>query len=131
MSRGSNFLRSVRPLLFCNFEAAPKEGAEVAQGDSDVLDSDGVHDLEGFADLKDPIVGHEVIISDDRGAGALAARPLPSPQAPSPQAVERHFLTHLPYALWCPFCVAFRKPNHHHRRRRGDGREIPLMVADY
>ena len=121
--------RSVRPLLFCNFEATSNTEHMVAQVENDVADRDGVEDLQKHAVLNDPIVGQEVTIMDDRGPGALAARPLPSPQTPSPQAVWRHFISHLSDAPWCQFCVAFRKPNHHHRRRRSDGRETPLMVA--
>ena len=56
---------------------------------------DGVQDLRGHAVLDDPIVGREVTIVDDNGPGAIAVRPLPSPQQPSPQAMARHFLTHL------------------------------------
>ena len=98
----------------------------------DALDfADGTQDLTGKAVLNDPIVGRELTIMDDRGQGALAARPLPTPQAPSAEAIARHYLTHMPYAPWCPFCVAFRKPNHPHRKPRHAGREIPLMVADY
>ena len=94
-------------------------------------DFDGVMDLKGHAVLDDPIVGHEVTISDDHGPGALAVRPLPSPHPPTPQAMARHFLTHVPYAPWCPFCVAFRKPNNQHRRGKRGERVIPLMVADH
>ena len=93
--------------------------------------ADGVQHLAGKAILNDPIVGREMTIMDDKGPGALAARPLPSPQLPSAEAIARHYLTHMPFASWCPFCVAFRKPNDHHRKSQHDGREIPLMVAEY
>ena len=45
--------------------------------------------------------------------------------------MERQFINHVPFASWCPFCVGFRKPNHHRRRCKTGGREIPLLVAEY
>ena len=123
-------MSSVGPLVFSNFEVGPpvqtETRAELAEHDCD-----GVYGLRGHADLSDPIVGKEQTILDDNGPGALAVRPLPSPQQPSREAMLRHFLTHVPYAPWCPFCVGFRKPNLHHRRCKPSGREIPLLVADY
>ena len=106
-------------------------GATDVSEDNALDFADGTQDLTGKAVLDDPIVGREVTIEDDRGQGALAFRPLPSPQAPSAEAIARHYLTHMPFAPWCPFCVAFRKPNHPHRRSKLIGREVPLMVADY
>ena len=83
---------------------------------TDGLDlDDEVQDLHGRAVLDDPIVGREVTILDDNGPGAVAVRPLPSPRQPSALEMARHFILHVPYAAWCPFCVAHRKPNHHHR----------------
>ena len=122
---------SVRPLVFTNLLVEPDgvEGQDV-EGNAK-HDLDDVRDLNGRADLADPISGYDVTFKDDTGPGALTIQPLPSPKQPSPAAIARHFLTHLPYAPWCPFCVSFRRPNHHHRRRRSSARLIPLLVGDY
>ena len=124
-------LESVRPLLFTTFVADPQAAAAMGSGDDEreSSDLDVVRDLSGHADLSDPIVGYDVTFSDDKGPGALAIRPLPSPQEPSPSEMARHFISHLPYAPWCPFCVAFRRPNNHHRRCHDSARLIPLLVG--
>ena len=94
------------------------------------LDADNVVDLKGSAALGEPIVGVEVITLDERGQGALPARPLPAPKQPAPEQVALHNLTRLPFADWCTVCVACRRPNNHHRIQRGE-RHRPLFVADY
>ena len=51
---------------------------------------------------------------------------------PAPDVVARHNLTHLPYAAWCPHCVAARRANNSHfRREESFRRMIPLLVLDY
>ena len=40
-------------------------------------------------------------------------------------------LTHLPYADWCPYCVAGKRPNSPHRRVRQIELEVPMLCADY
>ena len=91
--------------MFTNLEVAPRDEDLPAGvvGDVGVHDADVVLDLEGVADMSNPIVGRDVTFSDDHGPSAVAVRPLPSPQEPSPAAMARHFLTQLPYASWCPF----------------------------
>ena len=94
------------------------------------LEVDDVVDLKGTAVLGEPIVGEEVVTFDERGPGALSARPLPSPKQPTPAQVALHNLTHLPYEDWCTICVSCRRPNDHHRHQKVE-RLQPLMVADY
>ena len=79
----------------------------------------------------EPIVGVEQFTLDENGPGARDATAPTTPKAPTRAQRERHFLTHLPYAAWCPFCVAARRPNSHHQRAHGHERELPLLVADY
>ena len=95
------------------------------------LAADDVVDLKGTAVLGEPIVGIEVVTHDERGQGALAARPLPTPKQPTPAQIAQHNLTHLPYADWCWICVSCRRPNDHHRARLAQDRLQPLLVADY
>ena len=81
--------------------------------------------------LGEKIVGVENTTLSEAGPGAIPARPLSSPQTPTPAQIARHNLTHMPYAAWCPYCVACRRKNSHHRRSHEAEREIPLVVGDY
>ena len=84
-----------------------------------------------LADLDDPIVGVEHVLSDKDGAGALEAQPLSSPPSMTPAAFARHCLTHLPYHSGCPICVASKRPNAAHFKSHESSRTIPLLVGDY
>ena len=127
----SHSLDSVRPSIFTNLSVESPAMSALGGGVGVVVDADDVRDLTGLADLSDPIVGYDVVFSEDNGPGALAIRPLPSPREPTPAETAKHCLSHLPYASWCPFCVAFRRPNNHHRRCRDPALLIPLLVGDY
>ena len=81
--------------------------------------------------MEEKIVGVESVTWDKHGPGARSANPLPTPQTPTQAQIERHNLTHLPYQPWCPFCVACRRKNTHHRPSHEREREIPLLVGDY
>ena len=97
-------------------QLGPEYGAEVRQ--SDVL-------------MGEPIVGVENVTLTEHGEGAREARPLPTPKTPTLAARDKHYLTHLPYADWCPFCVACRRPNSPHKSSHEKSRELPLLTADY
>ena len=106
--------------------------SSIGEAGAQVVDEDHVVDLKNAAVLGDSIVGIEAITYDDKtGKGALFARPLPSPKEPSQAEIDRHNLTHLPYACWCPICVASRRPNDHHRVQKYASRTIPLLVSEY
>eukprot|EP00972_Heterocapsa_arctica_P102572 15117379-Heterocapsa_arctica.AAC.1 len=51
------------------------------------------------------------------------------PRAPSALERERHALTHLPYAAWCPACVQGRGRDDCHRSVAQRG--LPLVQWDY
>ena len=102
----------------------------VCEEDSLLYGEDEDVDLD-LADIDDPIVGVERVISDEHGPGALPPRPIPSPPSMTPAAFLKHSLTHLPYHPGCPICVATRRPNSQHRRSRENARTIPLLVGDY
>ena len=90
-----------------------------------------VSDVKGVAVLGDPIIGAEVVTYDKNGPGARDARPLPSPKEPTPYQRALHDLTHAKYEPWCPYCVACRRPNDHHRVNDQEDRVQPLLVGDY
>ena len=116
---------SVSPVLICPLAEAPASNAHVQE------EEDLVVDLKKAAVLGEPIVGIEAITLDQRGPGALAARPLPSPKEPTQAAIDRHNLTHTPFEAWCPICIACRRCNDHHRLQKDSSRSIPLLVGDY
>ena len=81
------------------------------------------------AALGDPIVGRDrSLIIGTEGGMALSPMPLMSPQEPTQAQRALHDLTHLPYASWCPHCVACRRPNTHHRGLHQE-RRIPLLCG--
>ena len=56
----------------------------------------------------------------------------PEPIAPSREARLRHYLTHMPYASWCRWCVQGRRNNSpDFKSRDGSDRALPLLVLDY
>ena len=74
----------------------------------------------------------EEIVQDDLGQAHQVPRGLPSPKAPSKDAIRKHNLTHWPYAPWCPWCVMARRNAEPHFQCKDDqGRLLPLLVLDY
>ena len=45
---------------------------------------------------------------------AVLPKPLPDPGAPSRQEVLEHEMTHIPFRVWCPHCVAARAKSMKH-----------------
>ena len=74
----------------------------------------------------------EVIVSGD-GVAAQVPMGLPAPQLPSKAMIDRHNLTHIPYAPWCEHCVSARRNNTAHKQKfcAAYRRSIPLLVMDY
>ena len=60
-------------------------------------------------------------------------RPVQLAARPSEEEVQRHMLTHIPYAAWCEACVSGKgKPDRHERSEtRVQGREIPVLSFDF
>ena len=72
------------------------------------------------------------VVTTSDGECVQRPRAVPEPRTPSPDLVARHNLTHLPYASWCPHCVAARRANNpHFQREETFRRMIPLLVLDY
>ena len=118
----------VIPLLLC--PVIPSTRAVVSDPEQ-IDEAEVVVDLSKEAVLGEPIVGVEVVTLDSQGQGALPARALPSPKEPTQAERDRHNLTHLPFCLWCPICIACRRPNNHHRLLQDHSREVPLLAGDY
>ena len=65
--------------------------------------------------------------------GSRVANPVQTVEKPGDEEVQRHMLTHIPYAAWCEACVKSKgKPE---RRERNEGRicdrEIPTLSFDF
>ena len=60
-------------------------------------------------------------------------RPVQLADRPAEDEVQRHMLTHIPYAAWCEACVSGKgKPDRHERNEtRVQGREIPVLSFDF
>ena len=83
--------------------------------------------LSGDQDVAEPEDETEV---DEEGGCIRVGKGYSEPQEPTPEMVNRHNLTHLPYRSWCPHCVAARRNNAAHRQG-STTRQKPLLVADY
>ena len=65
---------------------------------------------------------------------ARMPRILRSPLQPTPQEVEMHEATHLPYQPWCKFCVQGKCPNRQHRESKRSDEDkdgVPHVFMDY
>ena len=82
-----------------------------------------------------PGVGEELgDLGDDLPLNVLIPDTLPVPETPSPEVVQRHQLTHLPYASWCRHCVEGRGRDNRHLRRATlpeQQRTTPRLEADF
>ena len=81
--------------------------------------------------FSDPIVGVERVTLTEHGAGAIEARPLPTPPTMTAAEKAKHDLTHLPFHPGCPICASTRRPNSMHMQAHEHLRVVPLLVADY
>ena len=111
--------RPVSPIT--RFRKQPSDGPAGGEGDLDVVD-EVVRDED--AGVENFIVGKK---PKEETTGVQA---LKSPREMSPREWAEHLVTHLPYCDSCPFCIAGRCPNRHHRRH-GFSRDVPSLVADY
>ena len=76
-----------------------------------------------------PIVGRDDSVPPPPLPAGMP-RPLRAPKAPTAAERERHSLTHLPYAAWCPYCIAGKRPNSPHRRVKTSS-SLPMLSGDY
>lgn len=53
-----------------------------------------------------------------------------APKMPTPDEIERHYVTHIPFRSWCPECVKGKAKDYAHRRVEEHG-EIPVVSTDY
>ena len=59
----------------------------------------------------------------------MAAKGVRYENKPSPQEVEEHEKTHVPFRLWCQHCVMGRGKEDHHRRKRDGPQDVRKYVG--
>ena len=57
------------------------------------------------------------------------AKPIRSPILPSPEEIEAHKVSHIPFRSWCSHCVRGRGKSYSHHRvtRASDPEEVPVV----
>ncbi|CAJ1336689.1 unnamed protein product, partial [Effrenium voratum] len=87
--------------------------------------------LEGEAGGVSP-EAEEAPLAADAEEGR-AARPLKAPILPSPEEIEAHAVSHIPFRSWCSHCVRGRGKSYSHRQRDHltDKGAVPVVSIDY
>ena len=81
-------------------------------------------------DLEDQPAGTELTIDDeDISDDVEPVKVAPDPGKPSERQISEHRLTHLPYRLWCRWCVLGRGRGMQHRAC--DKSLVPIIGIDY
>ena len=63
---------------------------------------------------------------------AAQPRALAAPSPPSRQEALEHYMTHLPFRNWCPFCVKGKSKASPHLVHGDRGEhEVPIVAFDY
>ncbi len=71
----------------------------------------------------------EVVIAEDVDEEVEPVKMAPDPGQPSKKQVEEHRRTHIPYRMWCRWCVLGRGRGHPHRRH--GSAMIAIVGVDY
>ena len=67
---------------------------------------------------------------EDESEEAVAPRTRVAPIQPTPEEVDRHMVTHLPFREWCPHCVRGKSVSKPHRPSEG-AHDMPTLALDY
>ena len=71
----------------------------------------------------------EIVIDDGQEEEIQDVKQSRDPGRPTAQEMEEHRCTHLPYRLWCKFCVMGRGRGSPHRPSPGS--TVPIVGVDY
>ena len=85
---------------------------------------------------EDSVGGGEGLEEEEEEVGeeveqAVTVRPARDPKAPTKAEREAHEPTHLPFRSWSTECVAGRRDNPPHTRRKDEERQVPEVSMDY
>ena len=74
----------------------------------------------------------EEITMDDEEE-AVHCSPCKEPGQPTKREIEEHAVTHLPFRMWCPFCVQGKSKDDPHRKVEQEVKEagMPIVSFDY
>ena len=61
---------------------------------------------------------------------AALAKPLSAPIRPTPEMIEQHNVSHLPFRAWCNFCVRGRGQSSPHRLVDKGDEQIPTIRSE-
>ena len=62
---------------------------------------------------------------------ARMSKPIPQPELPCRDEVNRHRVDHIPYRSWCPECVEGFARERAHRPHVEEHRTVPIVACDY
>ena len=82
-----------------------------------------------LANAEDEQEGGEIAIDDEVEEETEPIRGAQDPGQPTARQVEDHRRSHLPYRLWCKWCVMGRGRGRPHRRTSGS--DIAVIGLDY
>ena len=68
---------------------------------------------------------------DEDTEEGMVAKGIRCENKPSPQEVEEHEKTHVPFRIWCQHCVMGRGKEDHHRRKRDGPQNVRKICWDY
>ena len=69
---------------------------------------------------------------EDEDLRAVQPKLMPDPGAPSRQEILEHEMTHIPFRVWCPHCIAARaKSMKHIIEKYKDEHRLPSLGLDY
>ena len=80
--------------------------------------------------IEDDVAEEQEVQIEEDETEVMAPKEAPDPGKPTARQVALHRLTHLPFRLWCKWCVLGRGRGMQHRRLLG-GLLIPILGLDY
>ena len=75
--------------------------------------------------------GLEVNQYEEEQHGCRKPKKVQDPMMPSPDEVEEHNLTHIPFRSWCKHCIRGRGESVAHSRAQRDPSGVPELHMDY
>ena len=73
----------------------------------------------------------EVNQNEEEQHGCRKPKKVQDPMMPSPDEVEEHNLTHIPFRSWCKHCIRGRGESVAHSRAQRDPSGVPELHMDY
>ena len=73
----------------------------------------------------------DLITEDDTPQMATKAKAMTMPKQPTPQEIQEHNITHLPYRNWCPICVQAKGRQANHTKQPTGTSRRPIVQVDF